>query len=217
VEQGDLPETLVSRMRAPDGTLRIQVFPREDLRDAEALERFVAEVRTLEPNATGLPVHIVEFGRYTASSLRQAFLGALAVIALLLLLLWRRPMDVILALAPVTMAALLSVASMALLDRPFNFANVIVLPLLLGVGVDSGIHLVRRAHQSAAALSDSVTARAVFYSAITTTVSFGSLGLADHPGVASLGLLLVIGMLWTLACNLIMLPALLVWTGRARS
>ncbi len=210
----DLPETLVSRMRSEDGTLRIQVFPRGDLRDAVQLAHFVAEVRELEPAATGLPVNIVEFGRYTAKSLREAFLGALGAIALLLLLLWRRPLDAALALAPVTMAALVSVATMALLDRPFNFANVIVLPLLLGVGVDSGIHLVRRARSSEVALGSTATARAVFFSAITTLVSFGSLALAGHRGTASLGVLLVIGMLWTLACNLIMLPALLSWSAR---
>ncbi len=215
VALGDLPRSLVSRLRAADGSERIQVFPREDLTDAEALARFVADVRSVEPRATGLPVSVVEFGRYTAASLREAFLGALAAIALLLFALWRRPGDVALALAPVTAAALLTVGSMAALGRPFNFANVIVLPLLLGVGVDSGIHLVRRARRSpGAVLGDTATARAVLYSSITTLVSFGSLALARHRGVASLGVLLVVGMLWTLACNLVMLPALLAAAGR---
>ena len=216
VTPADLPDSLVSRLRASDGTERIQVFPREDLRDAEALARFVAEVRGLEAAATGLPVNIVEFGRYTSASLRQAFAFALVGIAVLLLLLWRRVSDAALALAPVVAAALLTVGTMALLDRPFNFANVIVLPLLLGVGVDSGVHLVRRARRATTpdlALGDTATARGVFYSAVSTLVSFGSLALASHRGLSSLGVLLVIGMLWTLVCNLVMLPALLVWAG----
>ena len=112
-------------------------------------------------------------------------------------------------LAPLCLAAVWTVAVMVVLQLPFNFGNVVVLPLLLGIGVDSGIHLVQRARSGvgAALLSQSVTARAVLFSAITTGVSFSSLALSGHRGIQSLGELLVIGLAITLACMLGVLPA----------
>jgi predicted RND superfamily exporter protein len=101
---------------------------------------------------------------------------------------------------------------MVLIAMPFNFANVIVIPLLLGIGVDGGIHLVHRARRPVPGqegLVGTATSRAVFYSAATTIASFGSLALSSHPGIASLGLLLVIGMVVMAGCNLLVLPALL--------
>jgi hypothetical protein len=103
---------------------------------------------------------------------------------------------------------------MAALGIDFNFANVIVLPLLLGIGVDSGIHLVHRAkmrRSTTELLLETTTARSVFYSALTTVVSFGTLAFSAHRGVASLGVLLTVGMLLTIICNLIVLPALIDW------
>ncbi len=90
----------------------------------------------------------------------------------------------------------------------------IVIPLLLGMGVDSGIHLVHRAQTeslTAGALLTTTTARAVLYSALTTVVSFGSLALSSHPGMQSLGQMLLVGMLLTLFGNLVVLPALIAW------
>jgi predicted RND superfamily exporter protein len=105
---------------------------------------------------------------------------------------------------------------MASLDIPFNFVNVIVIPLMFGIGVDSGIHLVHRSREIAGdggELLATTTARAVFYSALTTTVSFGSLALSSHVGMSGLGILLSIGMVLTVLCNLVVLPALLAWRG----
>ena len=110
------------------------------------------------------------------------------------------------------LSTVLTVAAMAALGIDFNFANVIVLPLLFGVGVDSGIHLVHRSkmrHSRTELLLETTTARAVFYSALTTIVSFGTLAFSTHRGVASLGVLLTVGMLLTVVCNLIVLPALI--------
>jgi hypothetical protein len=214
-----LPHELRERMLAADGSARVQVFPRDDLSDDRNLTRFVAAVRAVEPGASGLPVNIVEFGRATASSLWQATLLALASIALLLLLLWRRPLDVVLVIIPLALAGATTVGIMVLLDMPFNFANVIVVPLLLGMGVDSGIHLVERARHHDLAregLADTTTARAILYSALTTLVSFSNLALSGHRGIASLGVLLSVGMTATLLFTLIALPALLSLQRRAR-
>jgi predicted RND superfamily exporter protein len=176
----------------------------------------VDAVRAVAPEATGMAVDIVEFGHTTVRSLHEALAAALVLIALLLWLLWRNASDVMLALAPLLLAATLTVATVAAFDIRFNFANVIVLPLLLGIGVDSGIHLVHRARSAPPGdwnLLGDTTARAVFYSAITTITSFGSLALSSHRGVASLGIVLTIAIGYTLLCNLVALPALLAVVG----
>lgn len=215
----DLPAELVRRLRAPDGTLRIQAYPEEELQDFEALKRFVSSVLAVAPRAAGIAINLVEFGEATARSFRQALLSAALAISTLLFVLWRRPADVALVLAPLTLGSLLTCASMSVIDMNFNFANVLVLPLLFGIGVDSGIHLVHRARHLAASpslpasLVESATAGAVFYSAVTTTVSFGTLALSGHEGMHTLGVMLTIGMFWTVVANLVFLPALLVVTG----
>jgi predicted RND superfamily exporter protein len=144
--------------------------------------------------------------------MQQALLSAVVVIAVCLMLLWRRVGDTALVLVPLGLAATLTVAAAVLLDIPFNFADVIVLPLLLGLGVDSGIHLVVRAragwHRGENVLATS-TARAVAYSALTTIASFGTLGFATHLGLAALGRLLVLGVGFTILCNLLVLPSLI--------
>jgi predicted RND superfamily exporter protein len=131
---------------------------------------------------------------------------------LLLWLLWRRITEMLLVLTPLLLGAALTGASMVLLGIPFNFANVIVIPLLLGVGVDSGIHLVHRASiepDAEGGLLATPTARAVFFSAATTIASFGALAFSSHRGIASLGITLVMGMVAILLSTLVVLPALI--------
>jgi predicted RND superfamily exporter protein len=213
----DLPPEIARRMLAPDGHARVQVFPRENVGDTPALVRFVDGVRGIAPDATGVAVNILEFGRATVHSFSQALLLALVAIALLVWGIWRRAGETLLVLVPLVLSGLLTVGTMVALGMPFNFANVIVLPLLLGMGVDSGIHLVHLSRAVGAdetALLDSTTARAVLYSALTTIVSFGNLALSHHRGLASMGVLLVCGMLLMLACNLVVLPALIVLRAR---
>jgi predicted RND superfamily exporter protein len=214
-------------MVAPDGRARVQVLPSENLGDLDAFARFVDGVQVEAPQATGSAVSLLEWGRAVSRSFRQALASAVVAIALLLWLLWRRLRDMALVLIPLLLASGLTVAAAVALDIRFNFANVLVLPLLLGIGVDSGIHLVHR--HRAALRSDSAatapefgllgtsTARAVLFSALTTMGSFGSLSLSTHPGLASLGQLLLIGVTFTLLCNLVLLPALIVGWGGARA
>ncbi len=212
IRMEDLPRELVDRMVAKDGSVRVQIFPSHDLNEEEHFARFTDEVQEIDPKAAGVAINLVHFSRATRSSFRQALMSAVVIISVLLLALWRRMTPVMLVIAPLLLSSVLTVASMTLFDIPFNFANVIVIPLLLGIGVDSGIHLVQRAELlrgSAEDLMDSTTARAVFYSALTTTVSFGTLALSSHRGMQSLGVVLSIGMVITVACNLIVLPSML--------
>jgi len=208
----DLPPELSARMLAPTGQARVQIFPRENLQDNIALDRFVTAIRGVDPMVSGVSLNLYDFGRATVSSFQEALSLALVLIAATLYLLWRNVKDVLLVLAPLVLGGLTTVAAMAALDIHFNFANVVVLPLLLGVGVDSGIHLVHRAKMRISKdefLLGTTTARAVYYSALTTIVSFGTLVFSSHRGVASLGILLTIGMVVTVAYNLIALPALI--------
>jgi hypothetical protein len=208
----NLPEALLAQMMAVDGRVRIQIFPREDLKDHAALVHFVEAVRAVEPEVSGSAAEIVSSGQTVVAALQQALLSALAAVTLLMFLLWRRFTDTALVLIPLALASSLTVAAAVLLEIPFNFADVIVLPLLLGIGVDSAIHLVHRARVSGEGVSNLLgtsTARAVAFSALTTIASFGSLGLATHRGLATLGQLLTLGVGFTLVCTLLVLPALI--------
>jgi len=207
-----LPDTILERMIAADGRVRLQIFPSQDLKDHAALAAFVDGVKAITPEVAGSASEILESGRAVVRALTQALVSAFVVITLFLLVLWRRIDDTALVLIPLLLASALTVATAVLADIPFNFADVIVLPLLLGIGVDSGIHLVHRVRAVGGAdesLLGTSTARAVTYSALTTIASFGSLGLATHLGLATLGRLLTIGVGYTLVCNLIVLPALI--------
>jgi hopanoid biosynthesis associated RND transporter like protein HpnN len=213
-----LPQELRRRFLTEDGRVRVQAYPKADLDDSDALEAFVSEVGEITPAGVGGAVRIVESARTTVRALRRAFLLAVVAIGILLFLLWRRLTETALVLAPLLLAGLFTCAASVLLDLPLNFADVIVLPLLLGIGVDSGIHLVHRHRhlEEGADLLGTSTARAVFWSALTTVASFGSLGLSTHAGMASLGQLLTLGVALTLLCNLVVLPALLGRSRRAR-
>jgi hopanoid biosynthesis associated RND transporter like protein HpnN len=208
----ELPEDLVSRMISASGMYRVRIFPSEDLTDAAALEGFVTSVRELAPRATGSAVAIYSASNEVVRSLQQAFSAAVVAIAILLLLIWRTIGDTAMVMAPMILAGLLTTAGAVLVGVPFNFADVIVMPLLLGIGVDTSIHLVHRSRTAPAGseqLLQTSTANAVVFSAATTIASFGSLAFATHRGMASLGQLLTLGVSLTVLCNLVVLPALL--------
>ena len=211
VTRDNLPDQLRRRMISEDGHARIQIFPRQKLDTSEEVARFVDAVRDIDPSATGVPVNLLELGRATSEALRQAITLAFISISILLLALWRRIADTMLVLAPLVLGAVLTCGLMACLGVDLNFTNVVVLPLLIGIGVDSGIHIVHtaRSGMTNAQLRGSVAMRAVFFSALTTMVSFGSLSLSAHRGISTLGIILVCGVTIILASNLIVLPALL--------
>jgi hopanoid biosynthesis associated RND transporter like protein HpnN len=205
----DLPAALRARMVAADGRALVRVTPAEDLRDQAARRRFVTAVQTLAPSAAGAPITITEAGTAVVGAFVQAAVTALSMIVLLLLIVLRSLRDCALVLTPLALAALLTVAATVVLSQPFNFANVIVLPLLFGLGVASGIHIVSRGRNAPGGILRTSTPRAVVFSALTTIASFGALALSGHRGTASMGLLLTIAITLTMASTLIVLPALL--------
>lgn len=209
VARDDLPEALRARWITADGRWRVEVQPAQGYGTDEAREQFVDAVRAIAPAATGLPVVQTEAGRAVVGAFRQAFVTAFVSIAALLLVLLRDWRQVAIVLVPMVAAGLLTTAAMVAGGIAFNFANVIALPLLLGVGVDNGIHMVARARHLDGPLLESSTARAILFSAMTTIASFGNLAFSGHPGSASMGQVLTIGMIATTLATLILLPALL--------
>ncbi len=208
-----LPASIRERQVAGDGRAKVTVYPREDIRGRGALARFVAAVRKVAPRATGSAVVMLEGGNAVLSAFRQATILALVLIAVLLLAVMRSVGDVVLVFAPLFLAAVLTVAATVVIGMAFNFANVIVLPLLFGLGVAGSIHLVMRdrdaARRGGGDTGGASTPRAIVFSALTTIGSFGSIALSSHPGTASMGVLLAVSITLTLGCTLLLLPALL--------
>jgi hopanoid biosynthesis associated RND transporter like protein HpnN len=211
-DQSDLPESLVNQFVSIDGRYRVQVFPSENIMKGDALKQFVRAVRTVSPDATDAPVTIYESGRAVVSSFRQATLYALFAITLFLLIEVRSFYVTAVILIPLILAMLLTAAASVLLDLPLNFANVIVVPLLLGVGVHSGIIFVLRYQTeppSDGNMLKTSTARAVLFSILTTIISTSSLSFSPHRGIASMGMLLTICLSFLIICTLVLLPALI--------
>jgi len=164
------------------------------------------------PNATGLPVVYEEAAATVVRSFQLAFAYAFAMVIVLLFLFLRRVGDVVLVLLPIVFASLVTAAATVWLGIPFNFANIITLPLLVGIGVDNGIHLVHRMRTEPPEHGDPLatsTSRAVVACALTTIASFGTLAFAPHLGMASMGQILTLGMTITLLTTLLLLPAML--------
>jgi len=206
----EIPAEVRSQWLSDDGIYRVLVLPEQDLNNPEYLKTFVNDIMDTYPNAFGLPIGDVTSGQAVVAAFVQAFSGALVAIVVLLLMLTRSLKTTFLIVVPLLLAALLTGAFNVLLNNPFNFANIIVLPLLLGMGVDSGIHIVHRLqHQyDHTDLLQSSSARGVFYSALTTLCSFSSLAFNTHAGTASMGILLSIGISLTIICSMLVLPAM---------
>lgn len=208
----ELPDDLRRRWLSPDGSWIVQVFPAGDLTDLAEQARFVEQVRTVRPQASGMPVIQLESGLAITAAFRQAMLWAVLGIGVVLVVLLRAVKLSVKVLVPLLLGGLLTAALMVGLDIPFNFANVIALPLLLGVGVDNGIHLVYR-HRAGdlpeGNVLRSATARGIVFGALTTVLSFGNLAFSPHAGTASLGLVLAAGLTLMVLATLVVLPALL--------
>jgi len=218
VTMQDLPEDVRRRYKAPSGEMRVEVLPAQDVRDPAARERFVDSIADLGGRLAGGAYAVIRAGEVVAESMIQATLTAFLLGALLIYAITRNRAFVSMVMAPLALAGLMTVATGVLIGLPFNFANVIVLPLLIGLGVDSAIHLVMRTQrmdQTASVFSTS-TPRAVLLSALTTIGSFGSLALSDHRGTASMGELLTIALGYTLLATLVVLPGLMVLRERLR-
>jgi predicted RND superfamily exporter protein len=207
----DLPARLRARIVSAEGPTRVVALPREDVSQVEALRRFVDAVATVAPDATGRPAVEHGIGRIVVKTFRIAISLALVAVSLVLLVALRSPLDALLVLVPISLAALFTTAFGVLIDMSFNMTNVVVIPLILGLGVDYGIHVYMRyrSDRSLGGLMESSTPRAVLLSALTTLVAFGSLAVSGHLGIRSMGTLLSVALVSLIVCTLVVLPTLI--------
>jgi hopanoid biosynthesis associated RND transporter like protein HpnN len=203
-----LPPELVNSWKK-DGLQRVEALPRGDPNDNDTLRKFANAVLTAEPNAIGGPVSILKSGDTVVRAFIHAGFWALLVISLLLWLTLRRITDVLLTLVPLLVAGAVTLEICVLIGMPLNFANIVALPLLLGVGVAFKIYYVTAWRAGRTNLLQSSLTRAIFFSALTTATAFGSLWLSSHPGTASMGKLLALSLVTTLAAVLLFQPALM--------
>ncbi len=204
-----LPEEMRRDWVAKNGTARIQVFPKDTSGSNAALNEFSKAVLRVAPEATGAPVSIRESGTTIVTAFEQAGVLSFVVITILLYLVLRRWRDVMYTVVPLLLSGFLTIGTAVAIGLDLNFANVIALPLLFGIGVAFHIYFVmawRTGHQD---LLQSSLTRAVIFSALTTASGFGSLWLSSHPGTASMGELLMISLVWTLATILFVVPAVM--------
>jgi hopanoid biosynthesis associated RND transporter like protein HpnN len=213
----DLPESLVARFVSPSGKHLMKIYSKGDIWDMSAMEQFVREVRGVDRNVTGNPIQIYEASLQMKRSYEQATWFALCTILPVMFLNLGNLRDTILAVLPLGLCMLQMFGIMGFLNIPFNPANMISLPLMLGMGVDNGINIVYdfRRQADRYRMSPS-TAVAVILNTLTTMVGFAVLMIADHRGLQSLGRVLTIGMSCCLVSSLIILPAFLVWITRNR-
>jgi hopanoid biosynthesis associated RND transporter like protein HpnN len=199
VTEANIPQDFAHDWIRPDGLARIQVHPRGDPNDNETLRAFAHAVRAVEPAANGGPITILEAGRTVTAAFMQAGAMALVSIAIMLWITLRRIGDVLLTLIPLLIAGVVTLEICVAIGMPLNFANIIALPLLLGVGVAFKIYYIMAWRAGQTGLLQSSLTRAVIFSAMTTAAAFASLAVSNHPGTASMGRLLAL----TLACTMV--------------
>jgi uncharacterized protein len=204
-----LPADLKAEWLVPDGRARVEVYPRGDSNDNATLVRFVDTVKTVAPDVTGTALSLQESGEAVWRAFQLAGVFALVSVVILLVLVLRRVWDVLLVIAPLLFAALMTAETAILLGLSVNFANVIALPLLFGIGVAFSIYFVVNWRAGRPNPLQSSTARAVLFSGLTTSTAFSSLSLSGHLGTAAMGWLLTIGLAHTLLASLLLLPALM--------
>jgi hopanoid biosynthesis associated RND transporter like protein HpnN len=206
----DLPPALRNRFIGKTGKHLIQVYPKGDVWERGPQEAFVQELRTVDRDVTGTPVQLYEYETLLKNSYVQAAQYALLAIAILVFFHFRNISSVILALFPVGIGAIWMVGVMGWRDIPFNPANIMTLPLVIGIGVTNGIHILNRfAEEQNPGILAKSTGKAVLVSALTTIAGFGSLMPAKHQGIASLGTVMSVGVATCMIAGLTFLPAVL--------
>jgi hopanoid biosynthesis associated RND transporter like protein HpnN len=204
-----LPPEIANEWVTRDGRFKVEILPKGDPNDNETLRQFARAVQSVEPNAIGGPISILESGRTVIRAFFEAGFWALASITILLWIVLRRLGDVLLTLIPLLMAGIVTMELMVLFGMKLNFANIIALPLLLGVGVAFKIYYIMAWRAGQTDLLQSSLTRAVMFSALTTATAFGSLWLSSHPGTSSMGKLMALALVTTMAAAVLFQPVLM--------
>ncbi len=206
----DLPAALRDRFVGVTGKYLLMVYPKEDVWQRANQKEFIRELRTVDRNVTGTPVQLYEYTGLLKDSYQQAAWYSLAAIALLVLFHFRSLACVVLALVPVGIGSLWLAGLMGLRHVPLNPANIMTLPLVIGIGVTNGIHILNRfAEEQTPSILARSTGKAVLVSGLTTIAGFGSLILGKHRGIESLGYVMATGLATCMIAGLTFLPAVL--------
>ena len=214
VSLATIPADISKDFLASSGEHRIRIYPRGDPTNNELLHQFRASVSRLVPAATGVPVFLEESGRTIVGAFVEAGAISLIVISVLLGFALRSIKDIIITLAPLVLAGTLTLATCVVLGIRLNYANIIALPLLFGIGVAFDIYYVMAWRQGVRDLLRAPLTRAIIFSAMATSSGFGALWFSSHPGTSSMGALLMISLVWILVVVLLVLPPLLRLTDR---
>jgi len=211
----DLPPALRDRFIGVTGKFLLQVYPRKDLWQREHQQEFITEIRKLYPTLTGTPVQLYEYTDLLMKSYIQAAWYSLIAIALMVLFHFRSPLAVVLALIPVGIGSVWLLGLMGAFGAQFNPANIMTLPLVIGIGVTNGIQILNRyAEEHTPSILTRSTGKAVLVSGLTAIAGFGSLIIAQHRGIHSLGCVMSVGIATCMVAGLTFLPALLNLIGR---
>jgi hopanoid biosynthesis associated RND transporter like protein HpnN len=204
-----LPPNLVRDWMLPDGRARVQALPNGNPNDTNVLRSFATAVLRAEPSATGAAVSYYESGKTVTDAFVEAGILALAAIAILLFIVLRRVTDVLLTLIPLLLAGAVTLEVCVLSNFALNFANIIALPLLLGVGVAFKIYYIMAWRAGKTDLLQSTLTRAVIFSAMTNAVAFGSMWSSNYPGMSSMGKMMALALLCTMAAAVLFQPVLM--------
>ena len=206
----DLPDFLRSRFIGKTGKHLIYVYPKKNIWNRENQEEFVQALRTIAPNVTGTPIQLYEYTTLLKTSYENAALYALGIIIVLAGIKFRKFTDILLCLTPALFGFTWMLGLMGLLQIPFNPANIMTLPLVVGIGVTNAIHILGRYREDGSVeLFSGSSGKAVLVSGLTTIAGFGSLMTAEHQGIASLGAMMSLGTLACMLAALIALPSIL--------
>jgi predicted RND superfamily exporter protein len=187
----------------------VQILPKGDLNDTNVLRQFATAILAAEPSATGPAISTYESGKTVTRAFIEAGGLALLSIAVLLLIALRRITDVLLTLAPLLLAGAVTLEVCVLAGLALNFANIVALPLLLGVGVAFKIYYIMAWRAGKTRLLQSTLTRAVIFSAMTNAVAFGSMAASSYPGMSGMGKLMALALLCTLAAAVLFQPVLM--------
>ncbi|WP_122049027.1 MMPL family transporter [Asaia bogorensis] len=209
VTMESIPQDIARDYVAPDGRALLKILPKGRMSDSKVLYRFLRDMQSVDKNTAGTALEVVESAHTMVHAFSTAAISALVMIAIILFVALRRLLDMALVLAPLLLSALITVILIVTVPETLNFANIIALPLLLGVGVSFNIYFVMNWRAGIKSPLTSPTARAVLFSALTTGTAFGSLAASQHPGTASMGRLLLMSLACTLLATLTFIPALL--------
>jgi hopanoid biosynthesis associated RND transporter like protein HpnN len=211
----DLPDTLRKRFIGVTGKYLIQVYPKGNVWERKTQEAFIKQLRTIDPNVTGTPVQLFEYTTLLKNSYQTAAWYSLVAILIMVFLHFRSVVCVVLAFLPVAIGTIWMMGFMVWMDIPFNPANIMTLPLVIGIGVTNGIHILNRyAEEQNPGILAKSTGKAVLVSALSTMAGFGSLILGKHQGIQSLGYVMAVGTMTCMIASLTFLPSLIMLLNR---